>query len=276
MAGGSEFERHLVFVVVALVVASEAYEDSQLVVGEVGGVLVQRIGMHEHLQALVLSEVEGGVLIDTFRLSCAEVVDHDVECLLVALDELWLGGVLHTRDARRQYVVDRCLVVVLLDVDGADRHVAGVGCAVGEVLRINPPLSPDEVEASESHDDGLLEVGEEHAHEPDRCEVADGTHLLLVPVEWYSELIPCDIVSLPVSQCSASHPAVDDEVVSHDEVFGPDGDVVLVVFLILVEGVVLVDILHVGGGLVGGVVTLAPHIGVGCVALRVVDALVSL
>ncbi len=38
---------------------------------------------------------------------------------------------------------------------------------------------------------------------------------------------------------------------------------------------VLVDVLHVGGGLVGGVVVLASHVGVGSVALRTIDVLVS-
>ena len=51
---------------------------------------------------------------------------------------------------------------------------------------------------------------------------------------------------------------------------------ILVVFLILVEGVVLVDILDVGRGLVGGVVALRAVVAVGRVALRAVDELVAL
>ena len=51
---------------------------------------------------------------------------------------------------------------------------------------------------------------------------------------------------------------------------------VLVVLLILVERVVLVDIFHIGGRLVGRVVVLRLVVGIGGVALRHVDALVAL
>lgn len=50
---------------------------------------------------------------------------------------------------------------------------------------------------------------------------------------------------------------------------------VLVVLLILVERVVLVDIFHIGGRLVGRVVVLRLVVGIGGVALRHVDALVA-
>ena len=63
---------------------------------------------------------------------------------------------------------------------------------------------------------------------------------------------------------------------SHLEVFGAYGHFVLIVFLILVEREVLVDVFHVGSGLVRRVIAFGSRIGVGRVALRVVDAFVSL
>ena len=64
-------------------------------------------------------------------------------------------------------------------------------------------------------------------------------------------------------------------VAAYSHVLRAQRDVVLVVFLILIEGVVLIDVLDIGRGLVGGVVALGAALGVGRVALGVVDALVA-
>ena len=270
-----ELEGHLILIVVALVVAAQAHEHRQLVVGQIGGIVDGMVGMHEHLQAAVLAQVEVGVLEHSLRLAGAQVAHHHVEGLLVALHQLRLCGVLHTRDARRQDVVDRFLVVVLLDVDSAHRHIARVGGAVGEVLGIDAPLAAHQVETAEAEHDGFLESGKEHAHEAYGGEVVDGAHPLLKLVEGDTELIPGHVVVVAVAQGTGAHAAVYDEVLSHHEVFRTDGDVILVVFLILIEGEVLVDVLHIGGGLVRGVVALGARVGVGRIALRVVDALVA-
>ena len=211
-----EFEGYFVFVVVALVVASHAHEHCQLVVGQVGGVLHQCVGVYEHLHALVLAEVEHRVFIDGFRFSRAEVVDDDVECLFVAFYELRLCGVGISADSRRQDIVDGLLVVVLLNVDGADRHVSGVG-GIGELLLIDSPFSAHEVECGESQHDGVFKSCEEHTHEPDAREVVDGADALVISVERYAELVPCDVVVFPVSEFSCCFAAVNDEVVSQAE-----------------------------------------------------------
>ena len=78
-----------------------------------------------------------------------------------------------------------------------------------------------------------------------------------------------------VAQGTGAHAAVYDEVLSHHEVFRADRNVILVVFLILIECEVLIDVLHIRSGLVRGVVTLGARLRVGAVALRVVDALVA-
>ena len=276
MAGGGKFQRYLILIVVALVVAAKADEDGELVVGEVGDILVERVGVDEHLQPAILAQVEGGVLVHTLRLAGAEVVDHDVEGLLIVFHQLGLGGVLHTRDARREDIVDGGLVVVLLDIHGTHRHISRVGGTGGEVLRIHTPLAAHQVETAEPEHDGFLELREEHTDEADGGEVADGAYPLLIPVERYAELVPCHLVGLAIAQRTASLAAVDDEVAAHDEVLRTDGDMILVVFLILVEREVLVDVLDIGRGLVRCVVTLFAVVGVGGVALRVVDAFIAL
>ena len=61
----------------------------------------------------------------------------------------------------------------------------------------------------------------------------------------------------------------------HHHVLRTDGDAVLEIFLVLVEGVILIDILHVGRRLVRGIITFAPAVRVGRIALRIVDILVT-
>ncbi len=124
VTGRSKGQRNLVFVVVVLVVASQTHEESQLVVGQVGNVVLHCVGMYEHLYALVLTHIHGGILVDSLRLARAKVVDGHCQSLFVRLYELRLSGVLFAADARRQHVVDGSLVVVLLDIYRADRHLA--------------------------------------------------------------------------------------------------------------------------------------------------------
>ena len=83
------------------------------------------------------------------------------------------------------------------------------------------------------------------------------------------------MVGLAVSQLWRHLALVDDVVLTHNEVLGTNGDAILIVFLIFVERVVLVYVLHIGGGLVRGVVALGATVVVGRVALRVIDILVT-
>ena len=148
---GSQFQRYLVFIVVALVVASESHEDGQLVVLQVRGVLLHGVGMHKHLQTLVLAQVEVGVLIHRLCLALCQLLDDESERLLVVLHELRLRGVGHTAYSRRQHIVHGLLVGVLLDVDICCFEFAG-GCGggVGEVLLVCAPFSSHEVETTEA------------------------------------------------------------------------------------------------------------------------------
>ncbi len=64
--------------------------NTELVVSQVGGVLSQCIGMGKHLDALVLSQVEGGVLVNRLSLARTQVVDHKAQRLLILLHQLRL------------------------------------------------------------------------------------------------------------------------------------------------------------------------------------------
>ena len=127
---GGELQWYLIFIVVALVVATQSHEDGQLVVLQVGGVLLHGVGMHKHLQSLVLSQVEVGVLIHRLCLTLGQLLYDESQCLLVVLHELRLRGVGHTTYSRRQHIVHRQLVGVLLDVDICCFEFAG-GCGGG-------------------------------------------------------------------------------------------------------------------------------------------------
>ena len=280
-AVGGETEGYLVLIVVVLVVASETYEDSQLVVLQSCGVGHEVVGVGEHLHALVLSEVERRVLVHPLRLPVAEVLHHHVEGLLVTLHELWLRRVGDACDARGKDVVHWCLVVALLDVHCTHLERTRLR-TVRQTLPVHTPLPSHEVERTESQHDGLLESCEEHTHEPDACEVVDGAFLALILLQRDTELIPVDACRVTVAQLHSTGAHVGDEAVRRCgsvavgiQYLRTDVYLILIIALVLVEGEVLVDILLVGLCLVAGVVALRTGIGVGRVALWVVVELVS-
>lgn len=122
----------------------------------------------------------------------------------------------------------------------------------------------------------MLETSEEHAHEADAREVIDASYALLKLFERDAEKVPVDLcIVLTIAQRGLGLTLVDDVVLANLQIFGTDGDVVLEVFLVFVERVVLVDILHVRRTLNRGVVALCASVAVGRVALRVVDVLIS-
>ena len=270
-----QLQRYLVLVEVALVVGTETYEHRQLSVLKVSLVGLESIGVHEHLQAFVLSEVERCVLVHRLRLACAERGYAHRECLLVVLNELWLRGVLSALDARRQDIVDGLLVVVLLDIHGTHHEFARRRSRVVEVLLVDAPLATHEVERTEAQHDRMLEAGEEHTHEAHGCEVVDCAELLLILAQRDAELVPVDGLCLVVAQLVGVLALVHDVVLAHLEVFGADRHTILEELLVLVERVVLVDVLHVGCRLVRCVVALGARVVVGRVALRVVYVLVA-
>ena len=117
LARRCELQRNLVLIEVALIVRTETYEYGELSVFQSGGVLLEGVGMHEHLQTLILTDVQRGVLIYRLCLARTERCDGHGKRLLVVLHELRLRRVLSALDARRQNVVDGLLVSVLFYVD---------------------------------------------------------------------------------------------------------------------------------------------------------------
>ena len=238
--------------------------------------------MDEHLHTLVLPEVERGFLIDGLRLSRLHVRHDHIQGLLVVLHQLRLRGVGGTADARGQHVVHGSLVVVLLDVHRTHREGAGLRGGGVQVLLVDTPLATHEVEAAEAEHDGLLESRHEHTHEAHAGEVVDRPHAVHIFHQGDAELIPVDARRVAITQFHATGAHVGDEAVGQRcavavgvEHLGRDAHFILIVALVLVEGEVLVDILHVGSGLVAGVVRLGLVFGLRRVALRVVVELIS-
>ena len=238
--------------------------------------------MDEHLQPLILAQVVVQVLIDGLRLALAQVPHRQTEGLLVVLHQLRLVGVGGTADARRQGVGHGLTVGILLDVDGTHLHRTRLGTSGRQkALLVLAPLATHQVETTEAQHDGLLETSEVHTHETDAGEVVDVAHPLLTLGQGDAELIPAHGQRVAVAQLHVAVAAVGNVGVGgHAVVVGlqvvvTDADTVLEVAFILVQRVVLVDVLHVGAHLVRGIVRLRTVIGIGRVALRVVDALVA-
>ena len=112
----SERQRHLVLVVILAQVATETYEARQVGVVQIGDIVDKLLGMHKHLKALVLAHIEPRLLIDSSRVVWREVGDAHLQRLLVLLTHLSLARVALTLDARRQDIIDRSLVGILLHI----------------------------------------------------------------------------------------------------------------------------------------------------------------
>ena len=123
---------------------------------------------------------------------------------------------------------------------------------------------------------GLAEAGEEDAGEADGGEVADAADGLFELGEGYLELEPLGLLVAAVGDGDVRLLPVGDEVAADLQVFGTDGDFVLVIALVLVERVVLVDVLDVGGRARGLVQRVGSVLGREGVALDAVVALVAL
>ena len=159
------------------------------------------VGVDEHLQPLVLAQVEVGVAIDGLRLILREVLHREAQRLLVVLGELLLVGVGHSGDARWQHIGHGLALGVLLHVHSAHLQRSRLGGGTGlQVLLVLSPLAFHQVEAAEAQRNGLLEAREEHAHEADAGEVVDGTHLALPLLQRHTILIPSDGEGVAVAQ----------------------------------------------------------------------------
>ena len=268
-----QLERNLILIVIVLIVAAQTDEDRQLAVLQIGGVLLQGIGMGKHLDALVLAEIEGRVLIYRLCLAMGQILHHQTQSLLVCLDKLWLRWVLLAADTRRKHIVDRCLLGIFLQTDCTRLQGSATGCT--QRLVVGTPFAVHQVERTETEHDRLLEVGEEHSHEADAGEIVDVSLALLKLIHRNAELIPGNRGFRVVSPSLGVFALIHDEVAAHHEIFRTDADVILEILLIFVQRIVLVDVLHIRCRFIGGIITLGTAFAVRRIALRVVDVLIS-
>ncbi len=94
----------------------------------------------------------------------------------------------------------------------------------------------------------LFKARHEHPDEADGRESRDCPDCFLEVGQGNLELIPLDGLFSPVARRYYRYLFVRYVVFTHFQIFRADGDSVLVVTFIFVEGVVEVDVLHVGVG----------------------------
>ena len=274
-------QRDLVFVVVIAQVGTETDEAGEVAVLQVGIDALQFLGMDEHLQVLVLPHVVARVLVHRPCVMRTEVCYAEDHRLLVLRDELRLTGVGLTAHTRRQHIVDRRAGAVFLYVDGLYvNRCAGVDCRSDrcQIACVHTPVATDKVQRSETQMGLFLETGEVHTHEADGFPVADGADLLhagAVASERNLELVPCHILGRSVTKRHFADFLLGDMLAAYLHHVGTEDDLVLVVFLVFVEGVVLVDIFYIRREGGGGTVGLGLLLRGGRVALRTVEMFVS-
>ena len=246
----SDRERNLIFVVVALVVRSQAHEYRHLAILHLIGHIHQVLGMDIHLHMLIPAQIQVRLVIYGPRLVRLQSRNLQTHCLLVVLSQLRLRGVQHTRDARRHGIVHRHAVAVLLDVHRCHHHAtAHLRSLVHRReyrLVVAAPCAADKLHCSQTHDHRFAESRHVDTHEAQRGEVAYASHHLLVAVDGHAELIPVHRLRIAVAQLRAVSTHVRDVVTSHGHVLRAQRYAVFEVFLIFIQRVVLVDVLHVG------------------------------
>ena len=121
--------------------------------------------------------------------------------------------------------------------------------------------------------------GQVHTHETDGFPVTDRADLLhacAVAAERNLELVPCHLLCLAVAQRHTAHFLLRDMLASHFHHIRTEDDLVLVVFLVFVEGVVLIDIFNIRNEGRSGTVAFGLLFRGGRVALRTVESFVAL
>ena len=240
------------------------------------------VGMGEHLHPLILTQIERRLTIHGLRLVVLQIPHHHLERLLIILYELGLRGVGGATDTWGQYVVHRRLVVVLLDIHGTHLHRATFCRRGAQTMLIHAPLTTHEVQTAETQHDRFLETRHEHTHETDAGEVVDAALLMLVLYQRDTELIPVHTRGVAITQFHTAGSHIGDEAVigcravtEGFEDLRTDAHLILIIALKLIEGIVAIDVFHIGAALVTGVVGFLLVIRIRRVALGVVDQFVT-
>ena len=249
-------QRHLVLVVVLGVVLANADKASHLIVGQ-RRLVVNRLGVYEHLDFLIVTHIDVHRFIDGLRVAVAQTGHLHRHTLLVEFDKLRLRRVLLARNAHRQKVVDGCAAAVFLNVhgryaEGCRRFVVVLvvrqkALVAGlQVVVVGEPIALHKVESGETQNHFLLPSVKEHTHKANRRKVFDITNLLTRPrVERNAEQVPFHRFALAVGHC-VGHVALIDNVVRPDKhIVVVQIDPVLEVRLALAQGVIAVNILNI-------------------------------
>ena len=277
-AVGGDVERYLVFVVVALVVGTQAHEYRKVVVGELCDINLGRLGVHIQLYALILAYIQVALFVNGTRLLAAQVVHLQREGLLVVLAQLRLAGVYDAAYSGGQHIVHGFSVAVFLYVYGCHCEVARNcwGCVILRCngLLIGAPVAANELHCGKAQCYGLAERGHIHTQETYGCEVAYVAHGFFIVLHGDAEFVPIDTLGIAVAQLGAYRAFVGYVVAAHLHILGAQRYVVLEEILILVHREVLVGVLNVGCAFGGAAVALATRCG--RVALAVIEIFVAL
>ena len=230
--------------------------------------------MGKHLDALILTQVEGGILVNRLGLTGTQILDHKAQRLFILLHQLRLRRVLSTTDARRKHIVDRSFLGIFLDAHRTCFQRTTIGST--ERLVVSTPGATYQIQSSETHHDRFLKIGKEHTHKADAGEVIDIAHLRFILIYRDTELVPGDrLILRSIRQTWCIFPFVNDIVLTHHKVFRTDADMILEILLIFIEGVVLVDIFHIRCRFIGSIIALSTAVAIRRVTLRIVDEFIA-
>ena len=208
--------------------------------------------VYEHLQALVVTHVVSHVLIHGSRVFRRQVVYAQYHCLFVQRHELSLSRISLTGHTRRQNIVNRLLVVILLDVHGLyiqHRTRIDIRSQRIQVLCVRPPFATNQRHRRKTQVRLVLAVSHVQTHEPNRLEVTDITDLAdirAVAAKRNLKLIPRHFHFFAVTQGHFGDFALGYMLLADLHHVGSENDFVLVVPLDLVERIIVVDIFDIG------------------------------
>ena len=251
-SGRGDLQRHFIFVVVVLHVGSEAQEHRYVAIAQVGGIVNESLIVHMHLQTLVDAQVVACVLVHGTCVAGTQTFHFKSHRLLVELRHLRLTGVDDSCNSGWQHVVHRRAAGVLLNV-----YRLHIQLCTGihhcpqrvEVFVVVAPLAAHQVQRRQTQVGLVAEAGQVQAHEADGLEVAYRAHRLhgsTVAAKRYLKLIPRYLLRLTVAKRYFRHFLLGDMLPSHLHHVGAQDDLILEVFLVLVQRVVFVDVLYVG------------------------------
>ena len=130
---GVSFKRNLIFIIVALHVRAEAYEQGKVSVAEIGLVIYESLSMVPHPETAVDTQVELRVLIYSTGIAGLKAGEGHRKRLFIELGGLRLPLILNAVHARRKHIVDGGAPRILFYVH--NRHVSSSPSA-GESLRL--------------------------------------------------------------------------------------------------------------------------------------------